>query len=535
MNRKGIYLMILMTLAGSAVVRSQDVERPRPAEWNDLVEGGRFMDRFLPMTNMQSQSKDAAWGAPGVRNRYIDNGIEVDNLSIWGGNILRNDDGKYHLFVCGWNESASKGHMSWWDSTVFHATGDSLAGPYRLHGTVGRGHNPEAFRLDDGRTVVYVIDGYYISDKVHDDIWVYDKFSFDARGRKIIDGLSNLTFARRKDGSRLMVCRGGGVWVSRNGLSVYRQISDGSIYPDVDGDFEDPVLWRDSVQYNLIVNDWRGRIAFYMRSPDGIEWITEPGEAYVPGIARHGDGTVEEWYKFERPKVFQDEHGRAVQMNFAVIDTLKYCDLPYDHHSSKNITIPLNKGLLLEILNKGRIGTSVKGIDVRIRAEEGFDPNSDINVGSLRFGSYSEVNFGRGGKAVRTRKDGQDLIVTFDGRNSGVDEREFAPKLIGRKKDGSMVFGYAKMPGYRYDRPVLSANIIAGDGADVDTVAEIENFGLSRSDTVMAAVSLNGKVIREITVPALQPYEKMTFTLPSVGNDDLYSISFKNTCNYEKN
>ena len=34
-------------------------------------------------------------------------------------------------------------------------------------------------------------------------------------------------------------------------------------------------------------------------------------------------------------KVFQDEKGRAVQMNFAVIDTIKWNDLPNDKHSSK--------------------------------------------------------------------------------------------------------------------------------------------------------------------------------------------------------
>lgn len=31
-------------------------------------------------------------------------------------------------------------------------------------------------------------------------------------------------------------------------------------------------------------------------------------------------------------------------MNFAVIDTIKWEDLPGDKHSSKNICIPLNKG-----------------------------------------------------------------------------------------------------------------------------------------------------------------------------------------------
>ena len=39
------------------------------------------------------------------------------------------------------------------------------------------------------------IDGYYIADRVDDKVWTYGKFSFDPRDRKIIEGLSNLTFA----------------------------------------------------------------------------------------------------------------------------------------------------------------------------------------------------------------------------------------------------------------------------------------------------------------------------------------------------
>lgn len=76
----------------------------------------------------------------------------------------------------------------------------------KIRNSIGKGHNPEAFRLSDGRIVVYVIDGYYIADRVDDKVWTYGKFSFDPRDRKIIEGLSNLTFARRQDGSYLMVC-----------------------------------------------------------------------------------------------------------------------------------------------------------------------------------------------------------------------------------------------------------------------------------------------------------------------------------------
>ena len=183
--------------------------------------------------------------------------------------------------------------------------------------------------------------GYYIAENENSPIWTYQQFEFDQRGRNIIEGLSNLTFARRPDNSYLMICRGGGVWISKDGLSAYRQITGKRVYPDIDGRFEDPVVWKDSLQYHLIVNGWLGRIAYYQRSKDGLHWVTEQGEAYMPGISYHKDGEVEKWFKYERAKVFQDSLGRAVQMNFAVIDTIKWEDLPGDKHSSKNICIPL--------------------------------------------------------------------------------------------------------------------------------------------------------------------------------------------------
>ena len=127
-------------------VDAQITERERPAEWQHLVKGARFMDRFLPMPD-GIQIK-GIWGTDSVLNRYVDNGIELPGVSFWGGNILQDTDGKYHLFVCGWPEDSPKGHMFWSNSTVFHAVSDRLEGPFKIQNSVGKGHNPEAFQLD---------------------------------------------------------------------------------------------------------------------------------------------------------------------------------------------------------------------------------------------------------------------------------------------------------------------------------------------------------------------------------------------------
>lgn len=499
-------------------LKAQVTERQRPAEWSQLVKGARFMDRFLPMPD--GVKSNNLWGAQGVQNRYVDNGIEVSDMSFWGGNILRSADGKYHLYVCGWPEKSPKGHMFWSNSTVYHAVANQLSGPYKIQNSIGKGHNPEAFRLADGRVVVYVIDGYYIADHENSAVWTYQKFDFDRRDRNIIEGLSNLTFARRPDNSYLMVCRGGGVWISKDGLSTYQQITGKRIYPDIDGRFEDPVVWKDSLQYHLIVNDWLGRIAFYQRSKDGIHWVTEQGEAYVPGISFHKNGEVEEWFKYERAKVFQDSLGRAVQMNFAVIDTIKWDDLPGDRHSSKNICIPLNKGLSLAVLNEKPITASTRRIELRIQAEPGFNPQTDVDINSLRFGSYQEVNFGKGCKAVKTRKQGDDLIVVFNGKGSGITSEEFAPKLIGRKKNGELLYGYASLPYVDYSPAILSARCPVYDALQNVLKVKVANFGLSASEPADVEIKCSGKTVATGRVAVLQPYEEKELSLTVSSQSD---------------
>lgn len=495
---------------------SQITERERPAEWKQLVKGARFMDRFLPMKGNVLSSD--TWGADCVLPRYVDNGIEDGIWSYWGGNIRKGEDGKYHLFVCGWLECSPKGHMEWPNSYVFHTVSDNLTGPFKPVRIIGKGHNPEMFRAKDGRYVVYVIDGRYVSDDLNGK-WEYGKFDFNARDRRIIEGLSNLSFAQREDSSYVMVCRGGGIWVSRDGLSEYNQLTDKRVYPDVDGRFEDPVIWRDHIQYHLIVNDWLGRIAFYLRSKDGVNWVVDPGEAYMPGVAVHADGQVEDWFKYERLKVYQDKFGRAIQANFAVIDTLKNEDKPFDHHSSKNISIPLNPGLLLTILDEKPITSGTKTIRVKIQAEEGFNPQTDIDVNSLRFGASEEVNYGRGCQVLTTENAGKDLIVTFNGKGNGITKDEFAPKLIGKYKDGRILYGYARLPYIDYIEPILSARapVFTKSGKGLECTVEVQNFGQVESKKALVEVGYKkeGKTIKVASgmVPALKPYEKTDILL----------------------
>ena len=442
MNMRIRNLLSIALTAFTLNVAAQITERQRPAEWAHLVEGARFMDRLMPMEGTDLRSD--VWGTDSVRPRLVDNGIEDAHWSYWGGNIVRGDDGKWHHFVAAWPEASPNGHMQWPESWVIHAVGPTMHGPFRPQEVVGRGHNPEIYRTDDGTYVLYVIDGRYTAPSINGP-WTYGKFDFDPQGKPIIEGLSNLSFARRPDGSWLMVCRGGGIWTSKDGLSVWCQQSDGSVYPKVDGRFEDPVLWRDSVQYNLIVNDWLGRIAYYLRSADGLHWTVDDGEAYQPGIARHKDGSQEHWFKYERMRIVQDSYGRAVQANYAVIDTIKWEDKAYDRHSSKNICIPLDPGLLLSLEKREkRTREKEKNVELRIRAEDGFDPQRDLDLTTLRFGAPKAVDYGRGATPIATRQDGRDLILTFRTKDIALTADDFAAKVLVRRGTRT-TFGFVKV------------------------------------------------------------------------------------------
>lgn len=496
------------------------VERQKPAEWNDLVPGARFMDLFLPMPDLGGVSA-AAWGAANVIPRDTNNGIEAPNWSYWGGNTLLGKDGKYHLFVCRWPESSQKGHMAYHDSQVVHALADTPYGPFKVLEEIGHGHNPTCYETQSGQYILYVIDKYYQAGNMSGP-WEQHTFEFDKRDRKTSkqhNFLHNCTFAKREDGSFLMVNRHGHTWLSKDGLDSWNMVGQGSVYPPVEGKYEDPVVWKDHVQYHLIVNDWLGRMAWYMRSKDGVNWKTEPGEAYIPGISRHTAGFRENWHKYERMRIVQDRYGRAIAANFAVIDTLKYEDLPNDNHSSKLIVVPLNTGRLLTISSPYKMTAKTKTIELRVAAEAGFDPCKDLDLGTLRFGASEEVNFGRGCQLIDSRESGKDLILVFDASGHGFADGSFAGKLLGKTNDGQLLFGYARLPWVSYIEPMLSSRAPrftkSKNGYNIQV--EVQNFGQVASKKSMINVLLldNDKEVKLASgsVPELGPFEKTTIEL----------------------
>ena len=82
-------MVAVVSVVVSLAAVAQVVERPRPAGWENLVPGGRFMDRFEPSAVIGNGWTTNCWGGDNVKPRDIRNGIEDAEYSYWGGNITK--------------------------------------------------------------------------------------------------------------------------------------------------------------------------------------------------------------------------------------------------------------------------------------------------------------------------------------------------------------------------------------------------------------------------------------------------------------
>jgi hypothetical protein len=414
-------------------------ERETPTAWNQLVHGGQFIDRILPSPIYTSLESDT-WGADSVRPRDIQNGIEDPEWSYWGGKPVLGPDGRYHFFCCRWPENHPNGHMGWPQSVMVRAISDRLTGPFIFENEIGPGHFPEITQLKDGQWALFHFEGYYLSDSLEGP---WTPVTKEDAG---FPGIQMGSVTLREDGSLLMADRASRIWIKENDADQFARMTEDRMVPThMPGDYEDPVVWRTEVQYHMLVNDWRGRIAYHMRSKDGIHWKTDPGMAYAVGVDSYEDGTKVDWFKYERPKVFQDNYGRATHLYLAVIDVAKREDLSSDSHSSKNISLPLVVERRLQMLNTDPITADTAEIHLKLIAERNFNPHTDTDIASLRFGASEEVDYGRGSSVLSTEKDGTDLILIFAGKGSGITDTNFAGKLLGKTNQGHLLLGYSRL------------------------------------------------------------------------------------------
>lgn len=312
-----------------------------------------FIDFIQPMP-IQSALTSDIWGAPGTLPRDPSNGLEsVDNTyCYWDGQILKGDDGRYHIFASRWDEE--EGHNAWSRSIAVHAVSDSLYGPYKDTGPMwpdnhgGRGHNVTALKMHDGRYAVVISETrpgtVFVSDSL-DGPWTelgVIETHGDTRKRA-----SNYSMMLRPDGRYMIVPRSGQILLSEDGILGPYHAQGPSVYPSVEGltleNLEDPCVWWSDGLFHIVVNSWSQRKAFHITSKNGIDGWKLRGLAYDPTIdfVRYTDGTSNRWYKLERPGIVL-ENGKIVALSLAVLDVPKNDEKGNDNHGNKVIVLPFD-------------------------------------------------------------------------------------------------------------------------------------------------------------------------------------------------
>lgn len=329
-----------------------------------------FIDYFKP-TPISSALDANVWGAASVGPRDPKNGLEDQTMvkwDYWDGQIIKANDGKYHLFASRWDQA--DGHNGWFHSQAVHAVSDKLTGPYIDKGLCwpdnegGKGHNVTALVLPDGRYAVVVSEtrpGDVFVSKSLDGPWDYlgriqvvaNEFSGEGR-------MSNVSIMARPDGDFQIVPRSGAILLSKTGILGPYTVQGPSVYPTVPGlpqhdlgNLEDPVVWFSGGLYHIVVNNWSDRKAYHLTSVNGITDWKYQGLAYDPttDFVRYTNGAVNHWNKMERPGVLI-EKGHVVAMTLAVIDVPKEQEHGNDHHGSKVIVIPFDGAALDRDLKK---------------------------------------------------------------------------------------------------------------------------------------------------------------------------------------
>src|SRR4051812_8101987 len=316
----------------------------------------------------------------GVVPRDTCNGIESSTNPpgnfYWDGTIILAPDGTYHLFASRW--AGSQGfNPGWQGSDPIHAVGGkSPLGPYTDKGFAysnssfgsdpHHGHNTQVVTLLNGTyamIVSEVVPFTIFTASSLDGPWTPCSGS-PGSGLSVPSAFggntsyaSNVSLVVRPDGNFEITQRHGLLALSTSGIcgpykaqqptttypsneAIPSQYS-ASIYPNrtkhsdpmapstVESTYtvaEDPVIWFSGGQYHVLYDYPGDRVGYHLTSTDGIHNWTDQGLAYDPRYAQqvfsYTDGTVDHWYKMERPSVIV-ENGLITHVTFAVSDVNK--------------------------------------------------------------------------------------------------------------------------------------------------------------------------------------------------------------------
>jgi len=321
--------------------------------------------------------------------------LRNDTMSVWGGGVVKGEDGLYHMFYSQWPRSLGWAWVT--DSEIAHATSPSPFGPFSFQGIAlpRRGadywdgwctHNPTV-RKYDGKYYLYYMGntgdqkvtsapgdtkpalnwthrnnqriGVAVADRPEGPWQRFDEPLIDVSpDSNAIDALmtSNPSITRKPDGSYLLIYKGvakkkkmpfGGpvthaVAVSDSPAGPFKKLYQQAFtFEGNDFPAEDPYIWYEKGAYHAIVKDFHGtftdagRSMALFESADGLDWQLSQQALLSDTRIHWKSGRVTIADHLERPQLYI-ENGQPIMLACAT-DTLDDAGI----RQSFNVQIPV--------------------------------------------------------------------------------------------------------------------------------------------------------------------------------------------------
>jgi hypothetical protein len=85
-------------------------------------------------------------------------------------------------------------------------------------------------------------------------------------------------------------------------------------------ELEDPTIWWANNQYNVLLNDWKGKATGLFKggaqyfSKDGVHYQFMTREPVFTKTVKYDDGTSETFSRRERPFIYTNEKGEVIAL-----------------------------------------------------------------------------------------------------------------------------------------------------------------------------------------------------------------------------
>ncbi len=258
-------------------------------------------------------------------------GFAMDGYFLWCSSVIKVGD-TYQMFASRWPE---KFGMDGWSkhSECVRATATNLYGPYQFQEVVlqkrminwdnSRVHNVKIVKAGD-KFVLYYINaanqtGYAVADAVTGPWMRLDKPAMHVSNPAILvrPDLSVYVFGRLSDSKQV---NRGIAFTAPAYNGPYTVVANGNnLLPD-NCELEDPTIWWANNQYNILLNDWKGKATGTVKggtqyfSKDGVHYEFMSREPVFTKSVPYDDGTSETFMRRERPFVYTNEKGGVIAL-----------------------------------------------------------------------------------------------------------------------------------------------------------------------------------------------------------------------------